>query len=74
MAFFISFDFKGTFAFIVLMRTQEDNPGNAVATIVRALFFKNVRLLFMIDQFCNVIRAEMNGASYKTRYVSVQIY
>ena len=45
------------------MRTQEDNPGKTVAATAMALFFKNVRLLFMMDQFANVIRAEIKGAS-----------
>jgi len=35
----------GTFAFMVLMLTQEDTEGKAAAAAAKALFFKNVRLL-----------------------------
>jgi hypothetical protein len=35
----------GTFALIVLMVTQEDNVGKVATAAVKALFFKNVRLL-----------------------------
>ena len=58
--------FKGTFAFIVLMRTQEDNPGKAAVATVKVLFFKNVRLLSMRDHHCNVIRAKMKDAIITT--------
>jgi hypothetical protein len=45
-----------TFAFIVLMLTQEDNVGKAAAVAaVKALFFKNVRLLSMGGTFFDVI-------------------
>jgi hypothetical protein len=37
----------GTSAFMVLVLTQEDTVGNAAAAAVKALFFKNVRLLSM---------------------------
>ena len=44
-AFFIPFDFMGTFALIVLMVTHEDNAGRAAAaTADIALFFRNARL------------------------------
>jgi len=45
-----------TFAFIVLMVTHEDNAGKATAAAVKALFFKNVRLLSMgVSPFFDVI-------------------
>jgi len=41
----------GTFAFIVVIVTQEDNVGKAAAVTVKALVFKNVRLLSMGPPF-----------------------
>jgi hypothetical protein len=47
----------GTFAFIVLILMHEDNAGNvANVAAVKALFFKNVRLLSMgVSPFFDVI-------------------
>jgi len=43
-----------TFPLIVLMVTHEDNAGKAIAAAVKALFFKNVRLLSMgVSPFLN---------------------
>jgi hypothetical protein len=47
-ALLTSFDFMGTFAFILLILTHADNTGHdANAVAVKALFFKNIRLLSM---------------------------
>jgi hypothetical protein len=47
VAFRISLDLIGTCDFMVPVPAQEHKAGKAVAATVKALFFKNVRLLSM---------------------------
>jgi hypothetical protein len=50
-AFLILFDFKGTFASIVLSGMQDGKTGKIVTAAIMALFFKKHRLFSMDATF-----------------------